>query len=389
MFRNLLPFLAVMPAAVYSLLSLWCGWTYFKGQGARGKGQNTGDEHEFVPLGVTILKPVKGMDEGSYENFASFCCQNYAGPVQLLFAVASSDDPAIPVIRQLQNNFQETDITLNIDPSIHGPNLKVSNLINAFPLARHDLLIVCDSDIRVEPEFLSSVTSHFKDPGTGLVSSPYRTSTVHGTATAFESLAFSTEMMPNVVTAMKLEGLSFALGAAMTFRREALESIGGLEALADYLADDYQLGNKIHKAGWKLALDRQFVESMLKAETLSAIMSRQMRWSRTMRVSRPGGYLASGITLPGLAIIAALSAGPLIMSAQAILLLYVLRITVSTIFSRSLTQDRLLPRWAWLLPIRDLLATATWLCSFLGNTVKWRGHHFRILGNGRLEIIKG
>lgn len=388
MLRNLLPFLAIAPAALYSLLTLWCGWTFFKGHGSGIKGQNTVDEHECTPPGVTILKPVKGMDEGSYENFASFCRQNYTGPLQLLFAVASADDPAIPVIRQLQRNFSGIDITLNIDPTTHGPNLKISNLINVFTQARHDLLIICDSDIRVEPDFLRSVTAYFRDPAVGLVTSPYRSSTVHGTATAFEALAFSTEMMPNVTTAIRLEGLSFALGAAMTFRRAALETIGGLEALADYLADDYQLGNKIHRAGWKLTLDRQSVESMLKPESLQSIMSRQLRWSRTMRVSRPGGYLASGITLPGLAIIAALAFGHPLQALAAIMLLYVIRLTTATIFSRCLVRDNLLPAWAWLLPLRDLLASATWLCAFLGNRVVWRGHLFRVLHDGRLEIIK-
>ncbi len=394
MFRNFLPFLVVLPATIYSLLSLWCGWRFFKGQGPRAKGQKisavTGPR-TLDPgpcCGVTILKPVKGIDEGSFDNFASFCCQQYDGPVQILFAVAAEDDPVIPVIRQLQDDFPDRDIRLNIDPAIHGPNLKISNLMNIFPLARYDLLLICDSDIRVEPTFLASVTAHFSNPRTGLVTSPYRTCQVHGTATALEALGFTAEMVPNVVVALQLEGLSFALGAAMTFRRQALEEIGGLGSLVDYLADDYQLGNKIHRAGWELVLDRQFVESMVHAENIRGILSRQLRWARTMRVSRPGGYLASGVTLPGLAVLIVLAAGPLPWSLAAILLLYVVRSAVVTLFSRSLLKDRLLPKWGWLLPLRDLLASATWLCAFLGNSVQWRGQRFRVLDNGKLEIIK-
>lgn len=379
MFRNLLPFLAVAPATIYSLLSLWCGWSFFRGKKISASGPC---------CGVTILKPVKGMDEGSYENFASFCCQRYAGPFQIIFAVAAEDDPVIPVIRRLQDDFPECDIALNIDPAVHGPNLKISNLINVFPLARHDLLLICDSDIRVEPDFLASVTSHFSNPRTGLVTSPYRTRQVHGTATALEALGFSAEMIPNVVVALRLEGLSFALGAAMTFRRQALEEIGGLASLVDYLADDYQLGNKIHRAGWELILDRQFVESMVHAESTRGILSRQVRWARTMRVSRPGGYLASGITLPGLAVLGALAVGPLPWSLAAICLLYLFRFAVVTLFSRTLVRDRLLPKWSWLLPLRDLLASVTWLCAFLGNGVQWRGRRFRVLRDGRLEMIK-
>ena len=296
MHANLLPFLVILPASIYSLLTLWCGWLFFRDQGVPGKRHDTA---------ISILKPVKGMDEGSYENFASFCRQDYAAPQQLIFCLAAADDPALEVIQQLMADFPCYDICLNIDPTIHGPNYKVSNLINAFPQAKYDLLMICDSDIRVESTFLQSVTAHFSIPGVGLVTSPYRSSMVHGAVTAFEALAFTSEMVPNVVTALKLEGLSFALGAAMTFRRQALKDIGGLEALVDYLADDYQLGNQIHCAGWQLKLDHQFVESMLKPESPATIFSRQLRWARTMRVSRPGGYLASGITLPGLATITA------------------------------------------------------------------------------------
>jgi ceramide glucosyltransferase len=375
---SLLPFIAILPASVYSLLTLWCGKDFFHKQSPETEGPKAA---------LSVLKPVKGMDEGSYENFASFCRQDYTAPVQLLFCVAAADDPAIPVIHQLIADFPGHDISLNINPAIHGPNHKVSNLINVFPLAKHDLLMICDSDIRVEPTFLHSVTSHFSTPEVGLVTSPYRSSTVHGTATAFEALAFTTEMVPNVVTALKLEGLSFALGAAMTFRRQALQDIGGLEALVEYLADDYQLGNQIHRAGWQLKLDHQFVESMLKHESPATIFSRQLRWARTMRVSRPGGYLASGITLPGLAIILALLSGPLSSSLAAIVLFYLLRLGTSTIFSRCYTRDYLLPRWGWLLPLRDLLAFGTWLLAFTGNRVSWRGHLFLILPNGKLKEL--
>lgn len=378
MSADLLPFIAILPASIYSLLTLWCGWLFFRDQGILKKQHDTA---------ISILKPVKGMDEGSYENFASFCKQDYAAPQQLIFCVADADDPAIEIIQQLMADFPHHDISLNIDPAIHGPNYKVSNLINAFPKTKYDLLMICDSDIRVEPTFLQSVTTHFSGPGVGLVTSPYRSSTVHGAITAFEALAFTSEMVPNVVTALKLEGLSFALGAAMTFRRQALQDIGGLEALVEYLADDYQLGNQIHRAGWQLVLDRQFVESMLKPESLATIFSRQLRWARTMRVSRPGGYLASGITLPGLAIVAALLSGPPLLALSAISLLYLVRLTVTTLFSRYYLRDNLLPAWAWLLPLRDLLAFGTWLLAFAGNHVIWRGHCFLIISNGKLKEL--
>jgi ceramide glucosyltransferase len=382
MLIKILPFLAILPATVYSLLSLWCARYFF-----HNSPQPATASAQPVQLPVTILKPVKGMDEGSFENFASFCQQIYSAPVQLVFAVASADDPVVPVIRKLIDEFPGQEISLNINADLHGPNHKISNLINAFPAARHDLIIICDSDIRVTPGFLGSITRHFMNPDVGLVSSPYRTSNIHGPATAIEALGFSTEMIPNVLTANRLEGISFALGAAMAFRRKSLEDIGGLSALVNYLADDYQLGNKIFRAGWQLRLDDLFVESMLKEESLSSILSRQLRWARTMRVSRPGGYLASGITLPGLAVLLALLTGKSADALAAIVLFYIVRGLSATLFSRFYAQDRLLPAWLWLLPFRDLLAFSTWLLSFFGNNINWRGNRFKIGPEGHLTPI--
>jgi ceramide glucosyltransferase len=379
MLRILLPFIIVLPATVYSLLSVACARKFFS---------RPTPTPSAAEAGVTILKPVKGMDAGSYENFASFCHQEYAGSIQILFAAASADDPVIPVIQQLIENNPGHDISLSINPAIHGPNYKVSNLINAFPQAKHDIIIVCDSDIRVAPGYISSVAGHFCDQQVGLVTSLYRTSSVHNIATALEATGFTTEMIPNVLVALQLEGLSFALGASMAVRREALTSIGGFEALADYLADDYQLGNKIHRAGWRIALDGCFVESIIKTESLMSVLSRQLRWARTMRVSRPGGYLASGITQPfPAAFIAALIAPSLQITLGAIALLYGVRWAVSTRFSKSFVQDHLLPRWLWLLPLRDMLSFFCWALSFLGNQVEWRGTRFRLKPGGKIEEI--
>ncbi|MBK5275661.1 MAG: bacteriohopanetetrol glucosamine biosynthesis glycosyltransferase HpnI [Desulfuromonadales bacterium] len=383
MLRELLPFIAVLPATAYSLISLACGQRYF-----RKDLQPSAFNLQPSPLGVTILKPVKGMDAGSYDNFASFCCQEYSGPVQLLFAAASSDDPVIPVIMQLMRSLPDMDIQLAVNPAIHGPNYKVSNLINAFPAAKYDIIIVCDSDIRVSPDYLASVTRHFDDPTVGLVTSLYRTSNVHGIATALEATGFTSEMIPNVMVALQLEGLSFALGASMAVRREALASIGGFDSLVDYLADDYQLGNQVHAAGWRIALDSCFVESMMKAESLRSVLSRQLRWARTMRVSRPGGYLASGITLPFPALVLAALLAPSAGTALlAIILLYGVRLTVACIFSRTFVGDRLLPGWLWLLLFRDMLAFFSWALSFLGNRVEWRGIRFRLKPGGKLEEL--
>jgi ceramide glucosyltransferase len=374
MLREFLPFIIIAPPLVYGLLSLWCGVSYFK----RRKPECT----YFPP--VTILKPVKGLDAESFTNFASFCCQRYPS-FQIIFAVASPSDPVVPIIAELRAEFPNVDIDLVVDDRVYGPNYKVCNLLNAFPRAKYDIIIVSDSDIRVGERYLAEVCAPFSDPAVGLVTSLYRTSLVSGMACAIEAMGFTCEMAPNVLVAQKLEGLSFALGASMAVRRAALDKIGGFAALVDFLADDYQLGNMIYRAGYRLELSDYFVESILHRETLRNILSRQLRWARTMRASRPGGYFAAGLTQPfPAALLAIVVSGCSAIGLTAALVLYTSRSLVGLAYSRSFVRDRLFPHWLWLLPFRDLLAFTTWGLSFLGNRVRWRGHLFRLLPNGKI-----
>jgi len=377
MVSNYIPFLCIAPAFCYGLITLVCAQRFFS-----RKAKDIG----YYPP-VSILKPVKGVDAESLENFSSFCEQNY--PLyQIVFAVASSEDPVVPVIQQLIGAYPGVDIELVVDGRIYGPNYKVCNLINAFPRAKYDLLIVCDSDIRVGPRYLLEVTAPFHNSAVGLVTSLYRSPRVSTVPTALEAMSFTTEMIPNVMAALYLEGLSFALGASMAVRREALEKIGGFSALVDYLADDYQLGNMVHRAGYRLELSGYFVESVMKRESLRGILSRQLRWARTMRASRSAGYLASGITQPVPAAFLALfvsgfsPAGWLALS-----LLGFSRLCCGLIFSRVFVRDNIFPRYLWLLPLRDILAFFTWALSFLGNRVVWRSHVFRVLPGGTIREL--
>lgn len=377
MLHSILPFVIILPPMAYGLISLFCAHAFF----TRRKTLS-----DYTPP-VTIIKPVKGMDAESYENFSSFCRQDYP-QFQIIFAAASPADPVIPVIEKLRVDFPALNIDLVVDDRIYGPNYKVCNLINAWPQARHDLIVVCDSDIRVGKRYLREVLSPFADPVVGLVTSLYHSPGIHGVASALEAMGFTAEMVPNVMVALNLEGLSFALGASIAFRREALEQIGGFQALVDYLADDYQLGNKVHRAGWRLSLSDYFVESVMHRESISTIFYRQLRWARTMRVSRPGGYFASGLTQPfPAAILALIISGWTVAGIAALLLLYAVRCLTALAFSRRYLQDGVFPRWLWLLPLRDLLAFVTWGLAFTGQKVRWRGHLFRLLPGGRIEDV--
>jgi ceramide glucosyltransferase len=377
MIHSILPFLVILPPLAYGLISLLCARAFFN----RPK-----EESGHLPP-VTVIKPVKGMDAGSYDNFASFCRQDYPS-FQILFAAASPSDPAIPVIEKIREDFPDIDIDLVVDDRIYGPNYKVCNLINAYPRAGHDIIIVCDSDIRVGERYLREVCAPFKDPEVGLVTSLYRSSEIHGAATAVEAMGFTVEMVPNVMVAQRLEGLSFALGASMAVRRKALEDIGGFRALVDYLADDYQLGNKVRLAGWRLLLSDYFVESVMHRESLSSVLSRQLRWARTMCVSRPGGYFASVITHPfPAALLALFLSGFTATAVYAALLLYAVRSFVAIVLSRRYLKDGIFPRRLWLLPVRDFFSFITWALAFTGDRVRWRGHLFRLLPGGKIVEI--
>jgi ceramide glucosyltransferase len=379
MLYDLIPFLLIAPPLCYGFLSLLCARRFFSRRTEEGGGHPP----------VTILKPVKGVDAESFENFSSFCEQDY--PLyQMVFAVASPDDPVIPVIRRLMETYPAVDIEFVVDGRIYGPNYKVCNLINAFPKAKYDIVVVCDSDIRVGPRYLREVAAPFVDPTVGLVTSLYRSPGVCTVPTALEAMGFTTEMIPNVMVALHLEGLTFALGASMAVRREALQKIGGFSALVEYLADDYQLGNMVHRAGYRLELSGYYVESVMKSENLRGILSRQLRWARTMRASRPGGYLASGITQPvPAAVLALLTSGFSVSGWTAFTFLGLSRLCCGLVFSRFYVRDTLLPRYLWLLPIRDILAFCTWALSFLGNRVVWRSHVFRVLPGGTIRELGG
>ena len=373
----LLPYLFILPPLIYQVGSLLAVRAFF------AREMKSADARPPV----SIIKPLKGTDAGLYENLASFCSQLYP-EYQIVFAAASPDDPAVAVVRRLMADFPATDIALAVDATVHGANRKVSNLLNAWQLAKYDIIAISDSDIRVEADYLRRLAPFFSEPAVGLVTSLYRSSGVDSAAAAVEALGFTVEMVPNVIVAERLEGLTFALGASMACRRTAVAAIGGLEVLADYLADDYQLGNRIARAGWRVELSPHFVESMIECASCASILSRQLRWCRTMRVSRPAGYFASVLKEPLPAVILAFAAaGISSASFGAVLLLYSVRVAAAILLSRHYVKDMLLPRYLWLLPLRDIVNFAAWLLAFTGSRVQWRGDSFRILPGGKMVSL--
>ena len=340
--------------------------------------------------GVSILKSLKGLDPGMLDAFRSHCRQDYAGEYELLFGVSSLEEPAVEAVRELQKEFPERTIRLIECPKRLGSNGKVSTLAQMAPHARHEFLLVNDSDITVTPHYLTRVMAHFassepessdqqKKP-VGLVTALYR-GRAHGTlGSSLESLTIATDFMPSVLVARMLEGgLRYGLGSTLAVTREALRKIGGFEAIVDHLADDYELGERIHKAGYRVALCAEAVETSVPAYDWRGFCDHQLRWLRTVRDARPGGYVGliftQGLTLAVLNVVAS---GASLMSLWLLALSFFLRLSLAMAVGAEVLGDHQVLPSLWMLPMRDLVATGLWIGGFASNTVVWRGERFEV-----------
>jgi ceramide glucosyltransferase len=350
---------------------------------------------QFAP-GVSILKSLKGIDPGMLEAFRSHCRQTYTGGYEILFGVSALDDPAVPAVQQLQTEFPERIIRLIECPARLGTNGKVSTLTQLVQQARCEYILVNDSDITVSSRYLERVMAQFA-PVTqqpheqplkpvGLVTALYR-GRAHGTlGSRLESLGIAADFMPSVLVARMIEGgLRYGLGSTLAVSGDALEKIGGFEALVDYLADDYELGERIFKAGYRIALSAEVVETSVPAYAWRSFCDHQLRWLRTVRDARPGGYLGllftQGFTLAAINLIAS-GISPL--SLWLLALCFFLRISLAmTVGAEVLGDHQVLP-CLLLLPLRDIVATGLWIAGFAGNTIVWRSERFTVKG-GKLS----
>jgi ceramide glucosyltransferase len=334
--------------------------------------------------GITVFKPLRGLEPFSRECLASFLVQDYS-PYQVLFGVRDPDNPVVPLLRELAQAHPRCDLEIVICPEDLGLNPKISTLRQLLPRARYDLLVIADGDVRVGPDYLAQVAAAFRQPGLGLASCPYRAGQSLTGGAELEALTIAADFMPSVAVAIQVEAIRFALGAAMALTRQALTAIGGLAPLADFLADDYQLGWRIAQAGFQVKILPYVVETHNPEMSFSAYLAHQLRWARTYRVCRPRGYLAYGIThalVYSLAILLAAGLAPWAWALVAVTL--ILRGAVAG-FSAKVCLRTELPRRAFaLLPLKDLLAFGLWLLSFLGRRVSWGERAYRVTREGKL-----
>jgi ceramide glucosyltransferase len=333
---------------------------------------------------ITILKPLKGVDPKIWESFCSHCEQDYP-QFQIIFGVSDPGDPAVEVVRRLQAKYPDRDIELIACNSILGTNIKVSNLVQMLPSARHEFLIVNDSDIQVPANYLREVMTPFADNFVGLVTCLYRGIAAPTLGSRLEALGISTDFIPGALTAGFLEnGLHFGLGSTLAFRRSDLDAIGGFEVLLDYLADDYELGRRISAAGKRIELSSATVSTFLPAYTLSEFVEHQLRWSRTIRGARRWGYAGLIFTFGfPWAIGTVLAAHGAVWAWALFAMTFAARLAVGFGSAIVVLNDRQFPRYILLLPLRDLLAPLFWAASFMGNRIQWRGDVFEVK-NGRL-----
>jgi ceramide glucosyltransferase len=341
--------------------------------------------HEMPP--VSILKPLKGTDPEMYESFRSHCLQDYPN-YEIIFGVSDSSDPAVGSVDALRKEFPQRSIQLMVCPKILGPNVKVSNLEQMVVAARYEYLIVNDSDIRVEPDYLRRIVPPLTDRTTGMVTCLYRGVPEATLGSRLEALGISTDFCAGVIAARLLEsGLGFGLGSTLAFRREDLNKAGGFKAIVDFLADDYELGNRISRLGLKVVLSDVVVETHLPAYDFRGFLAHQMRWARGVRDARLGGYIGLVSTFGFTwALLNLLFAGGAWWAWLVLGGVLSLRTAVALVVGKSVLKDREVPGWLWLLPIRDLFAVGIWIASFWGHVVTWRGDRFE-LRNGRLIRI--
>jgi ceramide glucosyltransferase len=369
--------MGTISSIAYYALCLWSAATFLRERRAA-------DKRAHPTPAVSILKPLKGTDPEMYASFRSHCLQDYKD-YEIIFGVSDPNDPAIQLVEQLKAEFPQHAIRLMICSEKLGNNTKVSNLAQMVRQSRHQYIIVNDSDIRIEPDYLRRVLAPLDDPKIGLVTCLYRGVANSTVGSRLESLGISTDFSAGVLVAQNIEsGIRFGLGSTLAFRRRDLQAVGGFEPLADYLADDYQLGSRIAALGLKVELSDVVVDTFLPQYTLRLFLDHQLRWARTVRDSRFWGYSGLGLTfgLPWamLALIFARGAG----WAWALLACTaVMRVLVAVVVGRSVLRDRQVMRFLAWIPVRDLLGLFIWIVSFAGHEIVWRGNRFR-LENGKL-----
>jgi ceramide glucosyltransferase len=364
--------LLALASFAYYAIALVAAWRFFE----RGVPVGAVSDGSSPPL--SLLKPIYGLDRETYDNYVSFCRQDYPN-YEILFCVSDDRDPAIDVIEKLIHDFPAQRIRLLIGSEPLGVSDKVNKLCRMAREAKNDLLVVTDSDVRVEPGFLRAVAAPFYDGSVGGATCLYKGLTDDSLATNLEATGNSTDFAAGVLVARLFAPVNFMLGAVMATTKERLAEIGGFEALVDFFSDDYELGNRIAAKDHRIELISFPVSIVYPQQSLGQAFRHQLRWNLSIRFSRPAGHLGLLFTqgLP-LALIAAGLSPSLTIAAAFIGTYVVLRYSVAFAIGLDGMRDDLIRRKFYLLPLRDAFAFVVWVASFFPRTILWRGKRFRV-----------
>ena len=375
-FTQIVAAFGTVSSSIYYVICVWSAAAFLR---TRMADKSLRPIQDLAP--VSVLKPLKGADPEMYESFRSHCLQDYPN-YEIIFGVHDVNDPAVESVHRLQREFPDRRIQLLVCERIRGANVKVSNLVEMLAAARHQVIVVNDSDIRVTSDYLRRVVAPLVDPQVGMITCLYRGVAAPTFGSRLESLGISTDFCAGVLAARQLEsGIRFGLGSTLAFRRGDLVRIGGFEAIVDYLADDYELGKRIAETGLKVELSEAVVETFLPAYSMREFLAHQLRWARGIRDARAGGYFGLVFTFGlmwGLALLIAARGASWAWGLSGLMLL--LRIVVALIVGKAVLRDRQLLGHLWLLPLRDLLAIAIWIGGSAGHTITWRGDRFQLHG---------
>jgi len=365
-------------------LALFPGWLYLIGEAfAAIRFARRTLPIPPEPPEVSILKPLHGAEPGLYENLRSFVEQDYPA-VQIVLGLGDRSDSAVPVAEALIRDLPARDIAAVIDSRVRGGNRKVANLENMLPAARHDILVLADSDMRVDRRYVAAVTAPLHDPRIGIVTCLYKGVSTGGKWSALGALHINFGFLPSALVGAALDIGGGCFGATIALRRETLERIGGFTRLRDELADDRRIGDAVRAQGLTVLLSPYLVEARVTEPSLASLWHHELRWARTVRTLAPAGFTASVLTHP--VAIAALGAAAARFALTSCLLLGVsclLRWVSARVIAAALG---LTTAELWLLPVRDALSFAVFVASFLGRTVFWRDQLFRVEPSGRMTV---
>lgn len=358
-------------------------YTAFAIARVRAFRKTAADPQRSVIVPVTVLKPLYGNERHLFENLCSFCDQDY-GEFQIVFGAKDPEDPAIGVARAVKRRFPDRDIEIVAGNGKPAANPKVGNLLGLIDSARHPLIVIADSDIRVGRGYLQAVAGCFADSQVGAATCPYGGLPEASVASQLGAMYVNDQFMPSVMVAAAIEPLTYCFGATIAVRREVLKRIGGLDALADHLGDDYYLGKLVTQAGYRVALVPYAVQTTVTDDSTNHLWIHELRWARTILKQRPAGYVGSIVTyaLPFAAVFALAARSPLAYGALAIAA--ALRTWLHYEGRNAFAPGaRTAP---WLIPLRDFFGVAVWAVSFFGKRVLWKTDAYQVNAGGRMAV---